>query len=353
MGLRTKNGKWCYRFRFDGRNYAMSTGLAATRQNEIEARRLESEHRTALLEGRRPVLRVVVRQFDDAVVEFLEWAKAQYRAHPNSAKRIATSLSSARAFFTNEPVSLIDEGRLEAYKTWRVNKHQVRDVTLRHDLHSLSTFFRYAQKQHWTRDNPVRRVVIPSDKGAIRMHVLSSAEEKKYFTRAAAHHALHDLGRLMLNQGCRPEEILALATEDIDLERKQMHIRRGKTDSARRTLDLTPESLGILARRMRGESKWVFQSKRKPGEHMVRLNNAHDEVCEQGKMAFCIYDFRHTFATRMAQAGIDLATLAAILGHSGLRVVQKYVHPTAEHKRAAMEKYAATMQQTESREVVN
>src|SRR6185312_553599 len=54
---------------------------------------------------------------------------------------------------------------------------------------------------------------------------------------------------------------------------------------------------------------------------------------------FVLYDLRHTFATRMAQAGCDLATLAAILGHSSLRLVQRYVHPTAEHQARAMKLY--------------
>jgi site-specific recombinase XerD len=41
----------------------------------------------------------------------------------------------------------------------------------------------------------------------------------------------------------------------------------------------------------------------------------------------------------MAQAGVDIATIASILGHASLRVVQKYVHPTAGHKKQAMLKF--------------
>jgi site-specific recombinase XerD len=45
----------------------------------------------------------------------------------------------------------------------------------------------------------------------------------------------------------------------------------------------------------------------------------------------------------MAQAGADLATLAAILGHSSIRVVQKYVHPTAEHQQQVMRKFEESL----------
>jgi len=143
----------------------------------------------------------------------------------------------------------------------------------------------------------------------------------------------------MLNQGLRPEEVTSQPKCDVDLDRGLFHIRKAKTPAGRRTLNLTTESRLILARRIAGASPWLFPSKRKPGEHIGRLNNAHDRVCNKTSVNFVLYDLRHTFATKMAEAGTDLATLAAILGHSSLRQVQKYVHPTDEHKRQAMLRY--------------
>jgi integrase len=107
----------------------------------------------------------------------------------------------------------------------------------------------------------------------------------------------------------------------------------GKIRAARRVLDLTPESCAILARRISDPGALIFTAPRNPGHHISALNGARDRVCEKTGPPFVLYDMRHTFATRLAEAAIDLATFAAILGYSSIRMVQKYVHPTAEHKR--------------------
>ena len=145
---------------FDGKRYGKTTGLAATRRNETAARGQETEHLQALREGRSKPSRILIREFYDAAKTFQAWTEMQHRAHPNTHRRITTSFASAKEFFGGELVSLIDEARIEGYKTWRVNENKVRDVTLRHDLHALSKFFRYAIKQHWTRENPISNVEI-------------------------------------------------------------------------------------------------------------------------------------------------------------------------------------------------
>ena len=352
MSLRNRKGIWHYRFKFDGKEQSGTTRLAATERNTMAALRKEAEHRQALMEGRRVTRRIIVRLFVDAAADFLNWAKAEYHEHPNSYRRLKTSFASLTEFFLKEAVSLIDEGKIEAYKTWRINEHRVRGITLRHDLHALSKFFGYAMKQRWCRDNPCRLVTIPSDADAVRIHVINEAEERLYFQRASRNQNLHDVARLMLLQGMRPEEVESLEKPDTDFDSNTVRIRRGKSKAARRTLNLTGESRQILGRRVKGDSRWLFPSPRRPGEHISKLNSTHNAVCRRAGLNFVLYDFRHTFATRMAQAGTDLATLAAILGHSSLRSVQRYVHPTAQHQREAMARYDAALQASDRRERV-
>jgi integrase len=154
----------------------------------------------------------------------------------------------------------------------------------------------------------------------------------------------------------------------------------GKTKGARRTLHLTSESFEILKRRIpadelaeaklkelcervakrlkmdpekvaereRRKRAFVFPARRlgKRGNAHISLSgleNCHNDVLEacekEGKaIPFVLYDLRHTFATRAAQDGMPLPTLASVLGHSSLRMVQKYVHPTQDHQQAEMDR---------------
>ena len=185
-------------------------------------------------------------------------------------------------------------------------------------------------RHNWCRGNPIRHVEIPSDKDAVRMHIVTPAEEMVYFEAARSRFKnLHDAARLILLQGMRPDEVMSLAQDAINPDKRTLFIRRGKTPAARRTLKLHTESLSILARRLDG-GPWVFPGKRQ-GTHLTKLNGSHNKILAETGLKFVLYDLRHTFATRMAEMGCDLSTLAALLGHSSVRMVQRYVHITQAH----------------------
>jgi integrase len=65
-----------------------------------------------------------------------------------------------------------------------------------------------------------------------------------------------------------------------------------------------------------------------------------------------IYDLRHTFGTRQATLiKTDPFTLAAMMGHSNLRTIMRYVHPDQSAQKEAMEKYAQAMRRRKLRRV--
>jgi integrase len=72
---------------------------------------------------------------------------------------------------------------------------------------------------------------------------------------------------------------------------------------------------------------------------MLKVNNAHTTALKNSKVkAFRLYDLRHTWATRAAEAGMDMPTLAALLGHSKLNMVMRYAHPQEQHQADAVKK---------------
>ncbi len=341
MALRMRNGYWHYRFKYKRQEYTSNTDLAATEQNKKAAQAIEIAAWQALKLGKMPISQIETITFRDALARFLPTAKARYRSKPNSYKRIKTSLSSAELFFDKLPVTAIDAAKVDGYKTWRTTEHEVKDVTIRHDLHALSKFFQHAVRYHWALINPISEVEIPSDADSQRDHVLTVEEEEEYFRRAERLPDLHDIALLMINQGLRPDEAISLRKGDIDLVNRTIFIRNGKSKAAIRHLDMTAESFETLKVRMSTASPWIFPSSRNAGSHIGPINSAHDRIAAQAAMegveiCFVPYDLRHTFATRAAEAGVNTFTLAALLGHSSLRCVHRYVHPSADHKKRAM-----------------
>src|SRR6185295_10322254 len=250
MPIRNRDGQWHYRFWIHGREYSGNTGVEATERERKRAQSIAEGKRQEMLTGRPPHLQSDRIAFSEAAREFLKWCTAsEYRSQLSTAARIAASFSSIQEFFGQMPVCDVTAGDVERYKAWRLDGEHVKDVTLRHDLDALSIFFkRFARKFRWCTSNPVDEVKRPSDRDAVRIHVLTDKEERDYFAKALelGKRDLHDAAKLILLQGCRPEEVYGLPQMAVDLKARRIHILGGKTRSARRVLDLVGESFEIL-----------------------------------------------------------------------------------------------------------
>jgi site-specific recombinase XerD len=64
----------------------------------------------------------------------------------------------------------------------------------------------------------------------------------------------------------------------------------------------------------------------------ARLDSRHKRMRQALKLpaAAVIHSFRHTFGTRLGEAGADAFSIVKTMGHSSLLVSQKYVHSTPE-----------------------
>ena len=156
----------------------------------------------------------------------------------------------------------------------------------------------------------------------------------------------------MLETGMGPDEVCRIRRQNVHLEQGYVFNPFGKTKAARRKVPLTERATAVLARRAekiksdflfpgRGTDQPVIKVNRAHAGTLARINRIRSEANESPVPRFRLYDLRHTWATRGAMAGIDLVTLAAMLGHSRIQMVLRYAHPTEEHQFAAMKKLEA------------
>lgn len=134
-------------------------------------------------------------------------------------------------------------------------------------------------------------------------------------------------------------EALVLEWPDIHLEPASgakfgyLHVRDGKSRFARRNVPLTARVRTLLeSRKAESQLLWMF------AEAAVRpkLNSSLDHLQkgrrETLKMSgeFVLHSLRHTYGTRLGEAGADAFTMMRLMGHSSVTVSQRYVHPAPE-----------------------
>ena len=168
-----------------------------------------------------------------------------------------------------------------------------------------------------------------------RVRYLSHREEEGLFKALNEAEWVKEIVVMAVNTGMRRGEIFDLKWFDVDFNRLMMHIRQSKSGRPR-TISLNA-TVQTLLEGLPKTSEYVFPSPKTGG----RVNDVGRQferaATNAGLVDFHFHDLRHTAATRMADAGADPFTLAAILGHSDIRMTARYTHATDEAKRRAVE----------------
>jgi len=240
----------------------------------------------------------------------------------------------------------IDEGMIESFVQHR--RKTVSPASVNRELATLRRALRLAHE--WKVIDRVPRIrLLPGERN--REFVLTHAQERNYLEFAPQ--PLLDAAVLMLDTGLRVGEVLALQWCDVHLEPVggaklgYIHVRSGKTRNAKRNVGLTARVREMLERRKaKAKSAYVFTNETGSGPLSIyTLEAQHSRLRENQKLADCvIHSFRHTFGTRLGEAGADAFTIMRVMGHSTVTVSQKYVHPTPETVERAFERLEAMNQ---------
>lgn len=149
---------------------------------------------------------------------------------------------------------------------------------------------------------------------------------------------------LSLNTGLRQGELFSLKWADVSFEQSSLTVV-GDTakDGETRHIPLNPEALEILKHwKMQPGIKcqWVFHGA--DGKPFDNVRTSWTGILEDAEIKdFRWHDLRHTFASNLVMAGVDLNTVRELLGHSDYKMTQRYAHLAPKHKQDAVDRLVA------------
>lgn len=141
---------------------------------------------------------------------------------------------------------------------------------------------------------------------------------------------LRSLVSAALLTGCRYGELVAMKAMDVDLRGSRVYIAESKSGKPR-YVPLNEEGSALFKKALTGKTGADRVFTRPNG--LAWGKNHHDrplkEACQRAKIhpSVKFHELRHTFASHLAQAGVDLLTISKLLGHADTRVTSRhYAH---------------------------
>ena len=233
---------------------------------------------------------------------------------------------------------------------------------------TASQVFRLAITNRVIDYNPADAVIVP--KSAPQEHRRALTEEEQGWIINTPH-KMQLAAMIMMYAGLRRGELLALTWSDIDLEKRTITVNKAveyhngvpsvkmstKTDAGMRVVSI-PDVLADYLVKQSKTSLLVFPSatgKLMPGcswsrmwdDYLRAINKAygHSSVADPDVITiprFTAHWLRHTYATMLYMAGVDVLTAKELLGHSDVKTTLGiYTHLDAKYKTRSIDKLNA------------
>jgi integrase len=335
-GLVLRGRTWWLDFHHRGERYQVRLGRNISRTTAAE---LATVERAKTLKGeagigrkRRDIL------FDDAQEEFLKWAEASKKLRTFKNYRWLTS--QLMKSFQGMNLSQIHPFLVEKHKQTRIAEGA--RIAANRELTCLKSIFnRCIEWRRFEGENPAKTVKLTREpKGRLRF--LNLDEEKNLLN--AAGEPLRTIILTGIYAGLRIQgEALKLKWQDVDLQHgiltvQAAYAKNGET----RTIPLNRllwEALERLSKGRQSPCEFVFvSSKREP---FRSIRTAFTTACQHANLAAVSpHILRHTFASRLAMAGVDIRTLQELGGWKEIKMVERYAHLSTQHKAEAIGKMA-------------
>lgn len=255
--------------------------------------------------------------------------RARYRRHPGSWP--LREAGDTTALGDPTPPATVTADDIEQFKAGLLAENLTPATVNRH-LALLKTVFYLAIRNKKAASTPMRGVKLFRENNA-RVRYLTEEEEFRLFQQLPARY--HPIVRIGLLTGLRASNLLGLRWRDVDLEAKVYMVPLSKSGEALR-LPMHSQVQEILKGLPRNGADVFAETDGKPPRDFTHTFTK--AARSAGIQDLHFHDLRHTWASRMAMAGVDLLTIKELGGWKTIQMVQRYAHLSPDHKRQAIER---------------
>jgi len=219
-------------------------------------------------------------------------------------------LKSLLPYFGTTPLTELNRVQADTYRRYRKNKDGVVDATVNRDLETMRRILFFGMDSGILLVNPMSRVQMVRARRK-RRPILSVEEEPKLLVAATDH--LRPIIIAAIDTGMRRGELLSQRAEDVDLTRGVLNVTKSKTvGGEQREIPLTTRLQQLISTLPREGLLFTYK-----GEPLLNLKRSWaTAVKKSGIRPLLFKQLRHTFNTRLMEAGVIQDVRMALMGHS-------------------------------------